>query len=126
MPEPFVDAEDIADVATVALTEDGHIHKIYEVSGSRLLTFREAFAEIATATGRHITYVPIDVEDYIRLAGESGLPDVYVELLGLLTREVLDGRNTYVTDGVSKALGRPPRDFSDYVGRTAASGAWKG
>jgi len=29
-----------------------------------------------------------------------------------------------VTDGVQRALGRPARDFSDYVQRTAAAGIW--
>jgi len=37
---------------------------------------------------------------------------------------VLDGRNTPVTNGVQQALGRPPRDFREYVQRTAASGVW--
>ncbi len=39
---------------------------------------------------------------------------------------VLDGRNTPLADGVQRALGRPPRDFSDYVRRTAATGVWGG
>ena len=37
---------------------------------------------------------------------------------------VLDGPNTPVADGVQRALGRAPRDFSDYVKRTAGSGVW--
>jgi hypothetical protein len=37
---------------------------------------------------------------------------------------VLDGRNTPVKDGVQRALGRPARDFYDYVRRTAATGIW--
>jgi len=37
---------------------------------------------------------------------------------------VLDGRNTPIADGVQRALGRAPRDFSDYVRRTAATGVW--
>src|ERR671911_1377324 len=39
VPEPFVDAEDIADVAVAALTEDGHAGEIYELTSPRLLTF---------------------------------------------------------------------------------------
>jgi hypothetical protein len=39
---------------------------------------------------------------------------------------ILDGRNTPLTDGVQRALGRPPRSFSDFVKRTAASGVWGG
>jgi hypothetical protein len=41
-----------------------------------------------------------------------------------LFTEVLDGRNAWVADGVTRALGRPPRDFADYVRRTAPSGVW--
>jgi uncharacterized protein YbjT (DUF2867 family) len=37
--EPFVDAEDIADVITAVLTEDGHTGQVYEVTGPPLLTF---------------------------------------------------------------------------------------
>ncbi len=40
--EPFVDADDIADLAVAALTEDGHSGQVYEVTGPRLLTFAQA------------------------------------------------------------------------------------
>jgi len=55
MPEPFVDADDIADVAVAALTEDGHGGRLYELTGPRLLTFAEAVGEIAQAAGRCVT-----------------------------------------------------------------------
>ena len=48
--EPFVDADDIADVAAAALTEAGHAGQLYEVTGPRLWTFAEAVAEIGRAT----------------------------------------------------------------------------
>jgi len=37
---------------------------------------------------------------------------------------VLDGRNSHVSDGVHRALGREPRDFIDYARDIAASGVW--
>ncbi len=58
--EPFLDAEDIADVAVAALTEPRHVGQLYE------------------------------------------------------------------PDGVQRALGQPPRDFSDYARRVAATGVWGG
>src|SRR5919108_1235968 len=58
-PEPFVDADDIADVAVAALTEEGHVGELYELTGPRLLTFAEAVAEIAQATGREIRVVQV-------------------------------------------------------------------
>ena len=74
MPEPFVDADDIADVAVAALTEDGHVGEVYELTGPRLLTFADAVGEIAQATGREIRYVPISIEDFVAALEEQGVP----------------------------------------------------
>ena len=62
--EPFIDVEDIADIAVAALTEAGHAGRVYEVTGPRLLTFADAVAEIADATGRDIRYLPITLADF--------------------------------------------------------------
>ena len=124
MPEPFVDADDIADVAVAALTEDGHAGEVYELTGPRLLTFGEAVAEIADAAGRPVAFVPVTVDEYTSALAEHGVPDEYVSLLTYLFTEVLDGRNATVPDGVQRALGREPGDFGDYARRAAAAGAW--
>ena len=47
-------------------------------------------------------------------------------LLNYLFGTVLDGRNTHHGDGVQEALGRAPRDFSDYARAAAATGIWDG
>jgi uncharacterized protein YbjT (DUF2867 family) len=124
--EPFVDAEDIADAAVAALTEDGHVGELYELTGPRLLTFREATAEVAKATGREIGYVEVSTEEYLAAVAQEGLPDEIVGLVAELFTKVLDGRNSHLTDGVERALGRPPRDFADYAQATAATGIWEG
>jgi uncharacterized protein YbjT (DUF2867 family) len=126
VPEPFVDVEDIADVAAKALSEDGHVGQIYELTGPRLLTFEEAVGEIAAATGREIRYVPVSIDEYAVAAREHGVPEDVIEFLRYLFGEVLDGRNASLTDGVQRAVGRAPRDFSEFVRETAASGAWAG
>jgi uncharacterized protein YbjT (DUF2867 family) len=124
VPEPFVDAEDIADVAVEALTEDGHSGRLYELTGPRLLTFAEAVAEIARASGRELRYVPISLEEFAAGLAEEDVPEDVVSLLTYLFTEVLDGRNAYLNDGVQRALGRDPRDFSDFARRTAEDGVW--
>jgi uncharacterized protein YbjT (DUF2867 family) len=122
--EPFIDAEDIADVAVAALTDDRHAGKLYEVTGPRLLTFADAVAEIAEATGRDLRYVPISAEDFATVMRGEGVPDDVVSEYTELFTTVLDGRNAHVTDGVQRVLGREPRDFRDYARATAASGVW--
>ncbi|HEX6686681.1 MAG TPA: NAD(P)H-binding protein [Candidatus Limnocylindrales bacterium] len=120
--EPFVDVEDIADVAFAALTEDGHDGQIYEVTGPRLLTFAQAAAEISAAAGRTVDYLPITSAQFHAALVPTVGPD-YADMLTKLCEEVFDGRNASPGDGVAKALARQPRDFADYC-RTAAE-AWK-
>jgi uncharacterized protein YbjT (DUF2867 family) len=124
LAEPFIDADDIADVAVAALTGDGHVGQLYEVTGPRLLTWADAVAEIAAAAGRPIRYVPVSLEEYASLLLENQVPAEVVKMLTDLFAEVLDGRNAHVTDGVQRALGRPPRDFADYARDAAATGIW--
>ena len=109
--EPFLDADDIADVVFAALTDDRHIGQLYELTGPRLLTLTDAAAELRSAVGREVRYVPLTPE-------EEAVP------ISELIAEVLDGRNSYLTDGVQQALGRAPRDFADYARDTAATGVW--
>jgi len=124
VPEPFVDADDVADVMVAALTEDGHEGLVHEVTGPRLLTFADAAAEIARAAGRDVRYVRVPAEDYAAGLAAAGVPADVAELLRYLFTEVLDGRNATVTDGVERALGRPPRDFAAYADAVARTGAW--
>jgi uncharacterized protein YbjT (DUF2867 family) len=124
VPEPFVDADDIADVAVEALTDDKHIGELYELTGPTMLTFAEAVEEIAKATGREIQYVPVSIDEFAAAAADQGVPAEFVELLARLFGEVLDGRNAHLTDGVQRALGREARDFRDYARETAATGVW--
>ncbi len=111
--EPFVDVEDVADVAVAALTEPGHEGRLYELTGPRLLTFAQAVAEIGRATGREVGYVPVSASEYT--AALDGEPAEVVELIAYLVTEVLDGRNERLANGVREALGREPRDFATYA-----------
>ena len=124
VPEPFVDADDIADVAVAALTDDVHVGQSYELTGPRLMTFADAVGEIARATGRDVAWTRITMDAFVADAATHGVPGELVGFLQYLFTEVLDGRNAYVTDGVQRALGRAPRDFADYARDAAASGAW--
>jgi uncharacterized protein YbjT (DUF2867 family) len=124
VPEPFVDADDIADVAVAALTDDKHIGKLYELTGPQAITFADAVAEVARATGRDIRLEQIPVEDFTAGMREAQVPSVFVDLVVSLFTEVLDGRNVAVADGVREALGREPKPFAQYVRETAATGVW--
>jgi uncharacterized protein YbjT (DUF2867 family) len=122
--EPFVDAEDIAEVAIAALTEARHSNRLYELTGPRALTFAGAIGEIASATGRSIGYQSISPEKYRAALAQAQVPAEVIELIIYLFGTVLDGRNTPVANGVQQALGRAPRDFQEYAQDTVATGVW--
>jgi len=122
--EPFLDADDIADVVFAALTDDRHIGQLYELTGPRLLTLAEAAAELGSALGREVRYVPVTPEEYASELVTHGLPEEEAVPLSELIAEVLDGRNSYLSNGVQQALNRSPRDFADYTRDAAATGVW--
>jgi uncharacterized protein YbjT (DUF2867 family) len=126
IPEPFVDAEDIADVAVAALTEDGHVGQLYELTGPRILSFEQAIAEIGQAAGRELHFKTVSMEAFAQALTAQGNPTDIVDFLGYLFSEVLDGRNAHLTDGVERALGRKPRDFAEFARQTASTGIWGG
>lgn len=123
--EPFVDVDDITEVAVVALTEDGHAGELYEVTGPRLMTLADIAVELSKATGRDIRYVDVPHDTFIAGLTESGAPEEVIWMLDYLFATVLDGRNAHLTDGIQRALGRPPKDFADYARDVAATGAWQ-
>lgn len=121
--EPFVDAEDIADVAVAALTEDGHEGQMYDLTGPRLISWTEVASELSEAIDRPIRFLQVPSEDFRRaLSAEAG--DDFASLVTELCELLTDGRNAHLGDGVRRALGREARDFRDYVSRSRETGVW--
>ncbi|MDJ0700980.1 MAG: NmrA family transcriptional regulator [Woeseiaceae bacterium] len=123
--EPFVDLDDLAEVAAAALVQDGHAGEIYEVTGPRLLTFGDVAVELARASGRNIAYREISREAFVAGVAESGAPEEFVHAMDYLFSVVMDGRNSYLSNGVERALGRRPKDFSNFAREVAATGLWR-
>ena len=126
VPEPFIDIEDVADVAAAVLTEPArHAGRVYELTGPRGITFDEAVELISRASGLPITYKQISASEYAAaLVGEGWSEDDahhVTEMFLLMER----GLFVAPTDGIASVLGRAPRTFEDYVVRAAAAGAWQ-
>ena len=122
---PYVDTDDIADVAIEALLDDKHNGKIYQLTGPRLLTFREVIQEISEATEREIAFTPITLVAYTNAMKQQGVPVGFIWLVDYLFSEVLvNPSNSEITNDIENILGRKPKDFSEYVKETAATGIW--
>ena len=122
---PYVDTEDIADVAVEALLHDKHNKKIFQLTGSKSLTFKQVIKEIADQTGRDIAFTPIALPAYTNLMEQQGVPADVIWLIEYLFSEVLGNpNNSEITNDIENVLGRKPIAFSQYVKETAATGIW--
>jgi uncharacterized protein YbjT (DUF2867 family) len=124
VPEPFLDLDDLADVAVEMLCRHAPADVTLELTGPRSLTFAEATAELSRVLGRTIRTASVPPDEYVAAAVAAGVPPEEAAALADLFVEVLDGRNSAVTDGVERVLGRPATDFTDFARRAAATGVW--
>ena len=122
--EPFVDVDDIAEVAVATLTRPELRNRVFQVSGPRAMTFAECVAAISVATGYPVEYRQIPFDEFNDGLRAQGMPDTLLWLMRELFTVVFDGRNSKPTSGVEEALGRPATDFDEYLRKVVASGAW--
>ena len=123
--EPFIDIDDIADVAVAALTRPELKNRLFEVSGPRALTFAQCAEEISEAVGYPVKFTRISIDEFLQALREQGLSEEMLWLMNELFTVVFDGRNSTPASGVAEALGRPATDFSEYLRKVMATGAWE-
>jgi uncharacterized protein YbjT (DUF2867 family) len=125
VPEPFVDVEDVADVAAAVLAQPGrHAGRVHELTGPRALTFPEAVELISRAAGVPITYRRISTTEYATALADQGLGRDAAHHVAAMFTLMDRGLLAAPTDDVATVLDRAPRPFEDYVVRAAAAGAW--
>ncbi|WP_031470714.1 NmrA family NAD(P)-binding protein [Sciscionella sediminilitoris] len=115
----FIDADDIADVVVAALREDGHAGEEYYLNGPRALTFAQATEEIGKALGRRIEYTELTVPQYAERMVTLGL-DKELAAAMAETADIVEEPS----GDVERALGRAPKDFTEYAREAAATGVW--
>lgn len=123
--EPFVDLDDVADTAVEVLLNPVHRNRTYELTGPHLLTFADAVAAIAAASGRNIVYSPLPLPVFLDAMRAAGLPEDMLWLMTELFTNTLDGRNESVRPDVEALIGRPARAFSDFARAAVAAGKWR-
>ena len=122
---PYVDTDDIADVVVETLIDEKHNGEIYQLTGPRLLTFKEVINEIAVASERSISFTPIALPAYTNVMKQQGVPSDVIWLIEYLFSEVLGNPdNSEITNDIEKVLGRKPKDFNEYVQETVVTGVW--
>ncbi|KZM38655.1 hypothetical protein OA92_22970 [Marinomonas sp. SBI22] len=111
----LVDINDVAAVATAALTENGHEGRTHHITGSEALTSSEHAKLLSIASGREITYIDIPESALIGALKQVGLGDWLSEKLGEMITWFTKGDYGLVTNTVEEVIGRKPRTFAEFA-----------
>jgi uncharacterized protein YbjT (DUF2867 family) len=111
----LVDPRDVAAVAAVVLTEDGHEGRTYTLTGPDAVTYHQAAQQLSAVIGRPVEYV--DVPDPAAREGmiRAGLPDWMADQLVILWGQLRRGAAATPTDVVRVLTGREPRTVAEFV-----------
>lgn len=116
-----VDAFDIARVAALALTRDGHAGRGYIVNGPQALTAREQVEILADVLRRPIEFVPVTPEQFARRSIERGTPAAMAGAVQNLNELFRAGRAGVIADDVTNLTGVAPRTFREWCEEHAAA-----
>ncbi|HEX6043752.1 MAG TPA: SDR family oxidoreductase [Pyrinomonadaceae bacterium] len=115
-----VDVRDIAAVAAVVLTSNGHEGQTYEITGAEALSFEEVAYQFSEALGRRIRYVRVSFEESRRHMIESGMEEWLASAVTQTYRFMKDGGAAHISDVVARLTGSEPIAFSEFVRDYAA------
>ncbi len=119
--EPFIDVQDIAEVAARVLVDDSHTGEVIALSGPEAITFARAAEILSDETGVPIHYVPEDREEHITRLRAAGTPELYITWRMAMLDGIRTGADAYVSSGVQEVLGRRATDFESWAHREAGS-----
>lgn len=111
----FVDVRDLGEVAALALTEDGHAGKAYDLTGSEALGYDEVAAIFSRELGRTIRYRNPSATAFLVRQLRNGHPLMYAFVTTWLYGNTRKGLAERVTGTARELLGRDPIPLERYV-----------
>jgi uncharacterized protein YbjT (DUF2867 family) len=119
--EPFIDADDIAEVAAAVLIEGSFIGRVVELSGPEALTFDAAVAVLNDRTGADAVFVDESHDEHVERMRAAGTPELYITWRMAMLDGIRSGRDERVSDGVETVLHRPATTFASWADREVGS-----
>jgi uncharacterized protein YbjT (DUF2867 family) len=110
-----VDPADIAAVAAACLTEDGHNHRVYELTGPEPLSPSDQIAVLNKVLGRNLGYSESDPADTVAQWVSYGMPQEYAQAAIEMFRSTTEPYSHETTGDVTTVTGRPARSFTDWA-----------
>ena len=116
----YVDARDIARVATTVLTDDSrkHHNQTYVLTGPEAVSMQESAEVIGTLIGKKVSYYPVSYEQGKEAMMNFGMDEWLVDDLIATARLGAEGKARKVTENIENVTGTKPttlkESLSDY------------
>jgi uncharacterized protein YbjT (DUF2867 family) len=111
-PAASIDPADVARIAALALTGNGHAGKVYELSGPESLSPSEEVAILARVLGRPLRVNALPLQAAREGMRRMGMPEPVLEAVFAQTES---DRGTHVLSTVQDVTGRPARTFAEWA-----------
>ena len=115
----LIDIRDVATVATVVLTENGHAGKAYQITGTEALSNHEVANILSQVLGKTITYIDIPEITARQAMQGNGIPDRQIDMvLGLYAQQKF-GNYAVITPTFTDITGKKPISFKQFTQKYA-------
>jgi NAD(P)H dehydrogenase (quinone) len=104
---------DFAEAAAVVLTEDGHVGKVYELSGDKSWDYTELAATFGVILGRPVVYHSVSPDEHRQILLDAGVDEPTIGFLLALDQNVRDGLLAETTGELQALIGRPTTPLAE-------------
>ena len=110
--------EDYAEAAATVLTTEGHVGKVYELSGDDYYTLSDLAAEVSAQIGKEIPYTDLSEEDFSKALISLDVPEPYAKIIANMDVGASKGDLYDQGHALSDLIGRPTTPLAEVVKNT--------
>ncbi|MFE0578417.1 NAD(P)H-binding protein [Streptomyces sp. NPDC058874] len=111
---------DYAAAAAAVLTGEGHLNRIYELSGDTAWSLAEYAAEVSAQSGKEIAYSEVPADEHLRILTDAGVPEGFAAIIVDVDAAIARGRLAGTGGDLARLIGRPTTPVAQAIGAALA------
>lgn len=106
---------DYAAAAAVVLTGEGHLNRVYELSGDTAWSLAEYTAELSAQTGKEIAYAQVPAAEHLSVLTGAGVPEGFAAIIVDVDAAIARGRLAGTSGDLARLIGRPTTPVAEAI-----------
>ncbi|GAA0303914.1 SDR family oxidoreductase [Streptomyces polychromogenes] len=106
---------DYAAAAAAVLTGEGHLNRVYELSGDTAWSLSEYAAEVARQSGREVAYSELPGEAHLDVLTGAGVPEGFAAVIVDVDAAISRGRLAGTSGDLARLIGRPTTPVAEAI-----------